>query len=111
MTESLPRTYLINDMARIFSASPVTIRFWTATERRERRGRFILPISEPHQRLRWLVSDVENFLRARSQTTPPIDTTTGSSPAKRLKQESKDYQMRQRLAAETLQKHRLSRSK
>jgi len=82
--------------------APVTICRWLAEARKGLRY-FPLTISPPGQKLLWLASDIEAFLKSQSNVPPPVNATC---PAKRMKQESQDFENRQKRAAETLAKHR-----
>lgn len=105
--DSSPRILLIHEVAILLRVAVSTIYRWLA-ESRNGRGHFPLPISDRGKRLRWLASDIEAFLQSQSQIVAPSNV---SSPAKQMKKEAEDFQIRQRRAAETLQRHRDSRSK
>lgn len=64
---------LIDDLAQIFRVSPVTIRKWLQKSRKGE-GDFILPISAPGAKLRWLEIDVVRYLESKS-ISPPCDPT------------------------------------
>ena len=100
-----PRLLLLREVAALFCVSPITIYRWVAKERRERRGFFILPISE-EGRLRFLASDVESFLQSRStasQTVNAINTTAQRKEAKVVNQQ-RDAAIA--AARATLERHR-----
>jgi hypothetical protein len=70
------------------------------------RSSFPLPISNKGGKLRWLTSDIESFLESQSASPPQV-----IQPIRQSRQEKKEFQRRQALAAEALQRHRISGSR
>ena len=100
--ESMPRVLLLPEVATACRVAPVTICRWLAEARKGLRY-FPLTISQPGQKLLWLASDIEVFLKSQSNVPPPVNATC---PAKRMKQATRDFKIRQEQAAKTLAKHR-----
>jgi len=110
--ESSPRILLIREVATLLRVASVTVHRWLA-ERRAGRGHFPLPISQRGRKLRWLAADIEAFLQFQSEAASPVNPTppNTSSPAQHQRRERKEWEARQLAAAETLQRHRTSRSR
>jgi len=93
-------------MAIIFSVTPETICRRVAKERREQCGYFILPISKPGERLRFLVSDVEAFLRSRSTASSPVNVVNTTAQHKEEKVVKQERESLLAAARATLERHR-----
>ena len=107
--DSSSRILLIREVATLLRVAPVTISRYLA-KRRAGHGNFPLPISPPRSKLRWRESDILSYLESQSSATPYNITLPNVDPAQRTLA-VKDFQKRQQWAAETLQKHRVSRMK
>ena len=108
MTGTLPRTYTMGEMVKIFSACPGTI-YRRVAERRAGRGSFPLPISQRGQKLLWLATDIESFLESQSNVALPVNVI--STTAQRCEAKSVARQREATLAAATatLERHRIGR--
>ena len=107
--ESPPRILLIHELAALCRVAPVTIYRWLA-ERRAGRGHFPLPISERGKKLRWLASDIEDFLHLQSQSNvvPPVNVVSVTAQRREVKA-VKQQRESALAAAATLERHRIGR--
>jgi predicted DNA-binding transcriptional regulator AlpA len=99
------RILLIDEVASLLRVAPSSAHRWLG-QRRKGIGSFPLPISNKGGKLRWLTRDIELFLESQSTSPPQV-----ISPARQMRQDKKDFQKRQALAAEALQRHRSSSSR
>jgi predicted DNA-binding transcriptional regulator AlpA len=95
------RILLIDEVATLLRVTPSSVHRWLG-QRRKGIGSFPLPISNKGGKLRWLSSDIESFLESQSASPPQV-----ISPARQMRHDRKDFQKRQALAAEALQRHRI----
>jgi len=110
--ESQKRILLINEVATLLRVSHITIYRWHAESKRGN-GRFPLSISSGcgnsrgTGKLRWLASDIENFLASQATRPPPVHVASASERRK----EAKDHQEHRQRTEAILEKHRLNRRK
>jgi predicted DNA-binding transcriptional regulator AlpA len=95
------RILLIDEVASLLRVSTSSVHRWLG-QRRKGIGSFPLPISSKGGKLRWLSNDIESFLESHSASPPQV-----ISPVRQMRRDKKDFQKRQLLAAEALQRHRI----
>jgi len=102
------RIYVISDLVALLRLSRSTIGRRIAAAR-EGKCEFPLPISAPGQRLLWNARTVEQWLS--DNTKPPTPVNANVPIAKSAKQQSRDFAERQLRAQQTLERHRLNRTR
>jgi predicted DNA-binding transcriptional regulator AlpA len=92
------RILLIDELASLLRESKNSV------YRQYKQGKLPMPLSMPGK-LRWLASDIEAFLQSRAP--PPVQSIPATKQRKKQEQE---YQERQQLAEQTLERHKLNRN-
>jgi len=107
---SPPHILLLHEIAALFRVAPVTVNRWLA-ERRAGRGHFPLPISERGKKLRWLATDIENFLQRQSQSNvvPPVNVINVAVQRREAKAVKQQRAAALAEATAALESHRIGR--
>ena len=95
------RILLIDEVSRMFRVSTVTIRRYLHLARKGE-GNFPLPISPRGGKCRWLLSDIEAYMKSQSTAG---DTNLSEVGRKQRKREAKAFEQRQKEARRSLLRH------
>lgn len=103
--EQTPRILLVHEVASLLRVATVTV-YRHLAQRRQGIGTFPLPISVAGGKLRWLSTDIDDYLKTQSNMAPSVNVPR----TKERKREEREHKARQESAKARLDRHRLNRT-